>query len=207
MLNRFIFSLLIIVISIIFGQDFSIYQNLIEKGKLEEVQKSLPYLESQYPTHPFVLYLKASVESNGDKALEEFQEIVNKHGNTLAGELSSIKIAEYFYSKGLYTQTSEMLKTFPQRYPKSDHIELVFHMLKKSFSAIGESDSINFYQQQFSEQFPNRNFSDYNYYKILTEEQKLSPVEDTEYPKLDPEGELITTSATLGILLFVILIE
>lgn len=178
MLNRFLFFLLILSISAINGQDFGIYQNLIEKGKLEEVQKSLPYLESQYPDHPFILYIKAAVESDGDIALEKFQEIVDNYTNTFAGELSSLKIAEYLYSKGLYTQTSEFLKVFPQQYPESEHIEMVFHLLKKSLNAIGENDSISFYQEKFSEQFPNSDFSEYDYYEILTQEQEMPLVEE-----------------------------
>jgi len=176
-MTRFTIVLFIIpmLIGSLIGQDFSVYYKLVDEGKIEEVYNSLQILEEQYPNHPFITYLKASQEENGELAYGMFSSIVKKHPNTYSGELASIKVAEYLYSKGLYTQTSEQLKIFPQEYPDSKNSEQVFHLLKKSFSAIGEEDSISYYEEKFVKAFPQANFTEYDIYSnIIRNNEKVS---------------------------------
>ena len=188
--------------SFLYTQDFSIYNKLIKDGRLEEVQKSLPYLETQYPKHPFVLYLKASVETDGEKAFKLFTDISENHSETDAGELSNLKVAEYLYSKGLYSQASEQLKAFPTKYPYSDNIEIVYHLLEKSFLATGEIDSVSYYQNIFTKQFPNKNFTDYDYYssiilneEVIEEEIIIEEIIEEETPKLGEKPWVIQVGA------------
>ncbi len=159
--------LIIFFLSTLFSQDFSVYQALIDKGQLSEVQKSLSYLESQYPNHPFVLFVRASAEIDGASAVKQFKGIIEQYPDSKAAEMSSVKVAEYLYSIGLYTQTSEHLKEFPEIYPQSDQVEQVFHILKKSFRAIGEEDSIQYYYDEFVRLYPNSNFNEYDQYQDI----------------------------------------
>jgi len=170
--------ILLVLLTISFGQDFSIYENLLREGKIDEVQNSLPYLESQYPKHPFIMYLQATVENDGTIALNNFRDISEKHTNSLAGELSSIKVAEYLYSKGLYTQASEQLKIFPNQYPNSYYGESVFDLLEKSFLAIGDIDSIPHYENVFISTYPVNDFDNYDYYTFLTSPSVNEEIED-----------------------------
>jgi len=175
MIYRFSILVLLIFLSSTIGQDFSTYKKLIDEGKLEEVQKSLPYLSSQYPEHPFVHYLTASVNTDGEDAIKQFREIIENHPGSIACELSIMKVGEYLYSKGLYTQASEQLKIIPLYYPDSKNIENSVHLMKKSYLATGEQDSIDKYLDIFSKKYSELNFNDYNYYSsvILPEEKPI----------------------------------
>ena len=173
MIYRFSILILIVFLSSIVCQDFSTYKQLIDEGKVEEVQKSLPYLSSQYPEHPFVLYLAASVSTNGEDAIKQFKEIIKNHPGSIACELSIMKTGEYLYSRGLYTQASEQLKIIPLDYPDSKNIENAVHLMKKSYLATGEQDSIDKYIDIFSKKYPGLNFNDYNYYSsVILQEEK-----------------------------------
>lgn len=194
MIFRLLLSILLIFISALASQDFSMYKQLIDEGKMEEVQKALPHLSSQYPDHPFVSYLKATVHSNGEEANELFKAIVKDYSGTVASELSVMKIGEYLYSKGLYTQAGEQLKIIPLHYPESKNIERAVHLMKKSYLATGEQDSLDLYIEMFSKKYPRLNFTDYDYYSlvILQEEKPLVTeiLKDTvvvEKPEDDPE--------------------
>lgn len=162
-----VLSLILLLTGNLIGQDFSVYEKLVDQGKIEEVYDSFQILEEQYPNHPFIIYLKASQEEDGELAYEMFSSIVKKYPDTYSGEHASLKVAEYLYSKGLYTQTSEQLKVFPGKYPESKNSEQVFHLLKKSFSAIGEEDSISYYEGKFIETFPQANFFEYDIYSNI----------------------------------------
>ena len=173
---RYILAVFFIFNSNIYCQDFSIYKKLIDEGKIQEIQDSLPNLNSEYPNHPFILYLNAAVNNDGEKAIEQFQSIINDYPGTTASELSIMKIGEYLYSKGLYTQASEQLKKIPLFYPESKNIERASKLMKKSYLATGEQDSIELYIELFSKKYPHLNFSDYDYYSsmILKEEIPLA---------------------------------
>lgn len=176
MIFRLILLIILIFLSELACQDFSVYKKLIDEGKMVEVQKSLPYLSSQYPDHPFVLYLKAAVNNNGEKAIEQFKTIIKDHPGSIASELAIMKIGEYLYSQGLYTQASEQLKTIPLYYPESKNIERAVKLMKKSYLATGEQDSIDLYIEIFSKKYPQLNFNDYDYYSsvILQEEGPMT---------------------------------
>jgi len=159
----------------IYCQDFSTYKKLIDNGRIQDVQDSLPNLNSEYPDHPFISYLNAAVNNDGEKAIEQFQSIAHNHPGTTASELSIMKIGEYLYSKGLYTQASKQFKNIPLYYPNSNNIERAVNLMKKSYLATGEQDSIELYIELFSKKYPNLNFNDYDYYSsiILKEETPL----------------------------------
>ena len=176
MIIRYIFIIFFIFSSNIYSQDFSSYKKLIDEGKMQEVQKSLPYLISEYPDHPFILYLKAAINSNGEEAIGQFQAIIKNHPGSTASELSIMKIGEYLYSKGLYTQASEQLKNIPLYYPESKDIERAFNLMKKSYLATGEQDSIDLYIEIFSKKYPQLNFDNYDYYSsvVIQEDKPMS---------------------------------
>jgi tetratricopeptide (TPR) repeat protein len=173
MIFRLVIPIVLIFLSELKCQDFSVYKKLLDEGKIVEVQKSLPYLTSQYPDHPFVLYLNAAVKNNAEEAIEQFKAIIKDYPDSVAGELAIMKIGEYLYSKGLYTQASEQLRIIPLNYPHSKNIERAVKLMKKSYLATGEQDSIDFYIELFSKKYPQLNFDDYDYYSaVITQEEK-----------------------------------
>ena len=196
MIFRSILPIILIFLSELACQDFSVYKKLLDEGKMVEVQKSLPYLSSQYPDHPFVLYLKAAVNNNGEEAIAQFRTIIIDNPGSVASELAIMKIGEYLYSKGLYTQASEQLKIIPLNYPKSKDIERAVNLMKKSYLATGEQDSIDFYIELFSKKYPQLNFNNYDYYSsVITQEEKpiteeiLIDFVEVEKPEPEPEQE------------------
>ena len=129
MIFRLILPIILIFLSELACQDFSVYKKLLDEGKMVEVQESLPYLSSQYPNSPFVLYLIAATNSNGEQAIEQYKSIAIDYPNSVVSELSLMKIGEYLYAKGLYTQASEQLKIIPLYYPESKNIERAVNLM------------------------------------------------------------------------------
>lgn len=194
MIFRLILPIILIFLSELACQDFSVYKKLIDEGKMEEVQKSIPYLSSQYPDHPFILYLKAAINTNGEEAIEQFKMIIKDDPGSIASELAIMKLGEYLYSQGLYTQASEQLKIIPLYYPESKNIERAVKLMKKSYLATGEQDSIDLYIKLFSKKYPQLNFTDYDYYSSVILQEEKPKIEEivknsveVEEPELTPE--------------------
>ena len=131
-MSKFLF-LYIILISQLFGQNIDLYLSLIDEGKTEGVLENLPELISKYPKDPGVIYIKALMTQNGKNSIETYKEIIKKHPNTKYAPYAAMKIGEYFYARGLYTQASRLLKNIPIKLFHNVYLQNTFlmHMLVK----------------------------------------------------------------------------
>ena len=111
MKNHFI---AILVISNIFSQELiDEYINQVMSGEISVAMEKLPEYTWNYPNHPGVLYLSALLETDGSLAKEKFSQIYNNHKSSKYSDKSIMKVSEYYYTAGLYVQSAEWLKKYP----------------------------------------------------------------------------------------------
>ena len=152
-MNKIVFFFLLGSFS--FGQNIELYLSLIEEGKVEGVKENLPELSSKYPNNPGVIYLKAILTQDGNSAIKLYQDLLKKHPDSKYASYSAMKIGEYFYARGLYTQAATLLKNIPIKYPRFADIQRVTNLMVSSFNAIGEADSARYYALIINSMFPN----------------------------------------------------
>tara|TARA_Y100000591_G_C21803013_1_gene683206 strand:- start:634 stop:1401 length:768 start_codon:yes stop_codon:yes gene_type:complete len=151
-MNKIIF--LSFFISITLSQNIDLYFSLIDEGKLDGVKENLPELLSKYPTDPGVLYLKAILTQEGDSAIDQYRYIIKNFPKSIYAPKAAMKIGEYFYARGLYTQSATLLKNIPVKYPRFPHMQRLTDLMINSFNAIGESDSAKYYSLIIKSMFP-----------------------------------------------------
>ena len=152
-MNKFLF-LYLILISHLFSQNVDLYISLIDEGKTEGVLETLPELLSKYPNNPGVLYIKALMTEDGINSIDMYNEIIKKYPGTKYAPYAAMKIGEYFYARGLYTQASKLLKNIPIKYPRFADIQRATNLMMNSFNAIGEADSARYYGLIIKSMFP-----------------------------------------------------
>jgi len=168
-------KLLILVIPIFLsGQNVDMFFSLINEGQILGVREKVPELISKYPNDPGVLYLQAILTIEGNKALEFYGQIIERFPESKYSIESSVKIGEYFYSKGLYTQAAKQLCLIPRKYPRYPEIERIVDLMASSFMAIGADDSLRYYLGIYESMFPNLNFQ--NNFK----REKVNKISKTE---------------------------
>lgn len=148
--------------------------SLINEGQILGVREKVPELISKYPNDPGVLYLQAILTIEGNKALEFYGQIIERFPESKYSIESSVKIGEYFYSKGLYTQAAKQLCLIPRKYPRYPEIERIVDLMASSFMAIGADDSLRYYLGIYESMFPNLNFQ--NNFK----REKVNKISKTE---------------------------
>jgi len=153
MLNKVFY--LIFLTSITIGQSIDLYLSLIDEGKHEGVKENLKELTSKYPNDPGVLYLKALLTQNGDSAIEQYKNLLKIFPDSEYAPFAAMKIGEYFYARGLYTQSANLLKHIPIRYPRFNDMQRLTDLMINSFNAIGEADSARHYALIINSMFPN----------------------------------------------------
>jgi tetratricopeptide (TPR) repeat protein len=147
---------LILIFTLLAGfamsQDIDVYFALLENGQIERVERALTDLEIQYPNNDGIQYLKILTVLNGDSAQQLFENFIELYPNSNYTDDAEIKLGEYLYARGLYSQASKRLQTIPLKYPDSDQLARTIRLLTKSYQATGELDSLAYYLDLFTKQ-------------------------------------------------------
>ena len=151
-MNKIIF--LISFFTIIYSQNTDLYFSLIDEGELDGVKENLPELLSKFPNDPGVFFLRAALTEDGESALEQYKIIVKNFPNSIYAPKAAMKIGEYFYARGLYTQCASLLKNIPAKYPRYPQMQRLTDLMINSFNAIGEADSAQYYALIIKSMFP-----------------------------------------------------
>jgi len=164
---------------IILSQNVDMYLSLLHEGQTEGVKEQLPELISKYPNDPGVLYLQALMTSDGLKSLGIYSEIIDKFPESKYAPDASVKIGEYFYARGLYSQAGQHLCKIPRQYPSYQDIQRVVDLTVSSFRAIGEEDSVNYYVSIYQNMFPSLVTDDYGIKTKQKLKSTLTPSQNT----------------------------
>ena len=148
------FPFLLIFFSFLVSQNIDSYLSLIEKGKTNGVRENLPELISKFPKDPGVLYLNALLTKDGNSAIKQYKHLIKNFPESKYAANSAMKLGEYFYAKGLYTQSANLLKNIPPKYPRFQDMQRLTDLMINSFNAIGEVDSAKYYGLIIQSMFP-----------------------------------------------------
>ena len=151
-MNKIIF--LFSIFSILSSQNVDLYFSLIEEGELDGVKENLPELLSKYPNNSGVLFLKAVLTEDGESALKQYKYILENFPKSTYAPQAAMRIGEYFYARGLYTQCASLLKNIPAQYPRYPQMQRLTDLMINSFNAIGEADSARYYSLIIKSMFP-----------------------------------------------------
>jgi len=145
----------------LFAQNIDLYLTLLEKGRMDEVKENLSELLSRYPDEAGIFFLEAMVTENGDSSLAQFQSIVKKFPESEFAAKSEMKIGEYLFSRGLYSQAGVQFKTVLYKYPQGDHRQRAMDLMVNSYFATGQEDSAKVSLRIIKQLYPSLNFSQY----------------------------------------------
>ena len=137
-----------------FGQNIDMYISLIDEGQIRSVKEKLPELISKYPNNAGVIYLQALLTKDGMKSLELYNLIIKKFPKSSYSDDAIVKLGEYFYARGLYSQACKRLSQFPRRNPRFYDMQRVIDILISSFQAVGQNDSAKYYISIYQGMFP-----------------------------------------------------
>ena len=144
-------------------ENIDLYITLLEKGKISEVKENLPELIERYPKDPGIFFLKGLVSNSADEALLNYETLIKEYPNSDYASLSEMKIGEYLFARGLYSQASNQFKKTIINYPIGDHHQMALDLMVNSYLAIGDDDSLKIALINIKDLYPKL---DYNKYGI-----------------------------------------
>ena len=145
----------------IYPQNINLYLTLLEKGQIQEVKENLPELLDRYPDEAGVYYIQALVNQDGDSSIDQFQKIIKNFPSSQFAAKSEMKIAEYFFARGLYTQASTQFKKTIYNYVDSKDHQRALDLMINSYMATGQQDSARVSLRMIKQLYPSLKFDKY----------------------------------------------
>ncbi len=173
--------LLCLHFTILLAQDIERYLGLINEGRIDDVRSALPELEALYKNDPGVQYIKALVTLNGEEALVIYRDLLRNHPDHVYADDVAMKIGEYLFSRGLYTQASKQFRLVPLVYTTTEHVQRATDLMVNSYMATGQRDSAAYYVRQIRSLHPTL---EYDHYGMDT---LVDPPGEVKLVKLDEE--------------------
>ena len=161
MFHKYIILLLTFFPFYLKSQNIDFYLTLIEKGKINEVRNNLSELFERYPENAGVYFLDALITDNGDSSVLKYEGIIEKYPNTKFASLSLMRIGEYLFARGLYSQASSRFKNALINYPEGDHHQRAMDLMVDSYFATGHSDSAKISLINIKNFYPSLNYDKY----------------------------------------------
>jgi tetratricopeptide (TPR) repeat protein len=169
----------------IYPQNINLYLTLLEKGRISEVTDNLPELLDRYPNEAGVYYIEALVNQDGESSISQFKKIINNFPNSEFAAKSEMKIGEYFFARGLYSQASIQLKKVIYKYVDAKDHQRALDLMINSYMATGQEDSAKVALKMIKQLYPSLIFDKYGIVLIdkFSREVKLVRLNSEEITK------------------------
>ena len=167
--------------ALLLGQDVEGYLGLINEGRIDDVKSALPELEALYKNDPGVQYIKALITLDGEEALIIYRDLLKKHPDHLYADDVAMKIGEYLFSRGLYSQASKQFRLVPLVYTTTEHVQRATDLMVNSYTATGQRDSAAYYVRQIRSLHPTLEYDQYGMATLV------DPPQEAKLVKLDEE--------------------
>jgi tetratricopeptide (TPR) repeat protein len=169
----------------IYPQNINLYLTLLEKGRISEVTDNLPELLDRYPNEAGVYYIEALVNQDGETSISQFKKIINNFPNSEFAAKSEMKIGEYFFARGLYSQASIQLKKVIYKYVDAKNHQRALDLMINSYMATGQEDSAKVALKMIKQLYPSLIFDKYGIVLIdkFSREVKLVRLNSEEITK------------------------
>jgi len=138
--------------------------NLIKEvysGKTENAINAMPRLKKEFSELPSLIFLDALIDEDIERSIEKYKIFFKYYESSEYADDAIMKISEYYYTKGLYVESSRWLKKINLYYPNSEHIDRSLNLYLRTLALSGRQDTAKQYLQTFKKKYPEVSFDKY----------------------------------------------
>ena len=121
-------------------QDLELLMNYADSYQFDKLKEAVNNLTGKQKETAAALYLKALIEKDGDKALVIYNRIIESDSESITAEKSLWRIAQYYYIKGLYMKSSDVLRRVINNFPGTLYARKAKEQLNIINEVYGEKD-------------------------------------------------------------------
>lgn len=136
------------------AQDLDQLRMLLEEKRLDDIAPLMPQAVIKYPNEPLILFLQAVLEPDGKKSVRLYEQFFEKNRNSAYADKALLKIAQYYFARGLYASARKHSDFLRQYYANSVHADLATYLTIQCLMAEGNIGQARQQAQIFNQQFP-----------------------------------------------------
>ncbi|HEX9975115.1 MAG TPA: tetratricopeptide repeat protein [bacterium] len=175
LLLHILFVGIILLSSFAAGQDIEAdLLSWLKNNSFEKLQGHFQQINLKYPNSAITLYLKAYIETDGERAVQLYQQFIQQFPNSEYTDNALLKLAQYYYAVGSYIAAREYLDNLIDQFPNSPAIPLAKYSAARCLLAMGYYDSAEKELKDFIKKFPNSTF------KTLAQQELNLPREQAQ---------------------------
>jgi tetratricopeptide (TPR) repeat protein len=153
--NIIIIGIIFLLVSSLVAQDVESLIREYKNGNRDNVITALDTLIYKHPDHPGVKYLRALVQDNALMSTGIFKDIMRKYPENDYAKLAQVKVAEYYFSQGLYRQSRELFKeALLYNLPETEIIRIGNQCLRAGIASRmidSAKDDLSFMQKKYAD--------------------------------------------------------
>jgi len=135
-------------------------ERLHREDRFIALEQELPDVERRYINHPTVLYFRALLEEDGEKARDLYSRVYQAHGTSKYADDALFRIGQYYYARGQYHRARNAFSVLARSYSGSSIKDDSQYLICQSLLAEGKSDSARLFFYTFVRNSPDSPYSD-----------------------------------------------
>jgi tetratricopeptide (TPR) repeat protein len=134
-------------------------QKVLQTGSVEGFRAEVTAYIAKNKDKPLAMYLDALSQSNASKAVEKYKQLLARHPNSEYADRAVIKIAQYYFSRGLYVAARKHFLELIETYPSSPMIAEAMYFAAACLYASGNIESSYTEYKNVINQYPDSPFA------------------------------------------------
>jgi tetratricopeptide (TPR) repeat protein len=167
--------------------DFDL-QRILTTSSVEGFREEVRAYIAKNKGTPLSVYLDALSQTDASVAVEKYRQLTTVYPNSEYADRAQLRVAQYYFSRGLYVAARKHFLELVEKYPKSPHLEEALYFAAAGLHASGTYDSAASEFKNLLMQYPNSRFV-----SLIKEDLQESNYSvdsaDNKNTKLDPRGK------------------
>lgn len=130
------------------------------EDRFEEIERLLPAAEKAHPNHPSVLFFRALVSEDADKAFAYYKKVLEPKDDCKYAETALLKMAQYQYAQERYSAARRTYQLLQKQFPRSRWVDDSIYLIGQSYLAEGKSDSARITWRNLIKAHPSSPYAD-----------------------------------------------
>ena len=131
----------------------------LKSDKPSEIKQKVATFVDENKNTPLALYLEALIEPNAQQAVDKYIELLTKFPGSLQAEDATLRIGQYYFSRGLYIAARKYFLGLVEKYPRSEYEDEAMYLAVACLMASRKYESVNAELHKFLSKHPRSPFA------------------------------------------------
>lgn len=159
-LKSMMFTLTLLLAVRLFSQESTFdLERILRTSSVEGFREEVRLYVAKNKGTPLALYLDALSQTDANVAVEKYRQLAAIYPNFEYADRAQMKVAQYYFSRGLYVAARKLFLEVVEKYPQSPHLPEAMYFAASSLDASGNHEFAASEFRNLAAQYPGSPFA------------------------------------------------